>query len=75
MSLESNRSDFNLPNSLDSDRLISPAMAAEMMGLSLATLHRMWRQGGGPRRIQISPRRLGVRLRDLKAFLDARAAV
>jgi predicted DNA-binding transcriptional regulator AlpA len=73
MSLESNRSDFNLPNSLDSDRLISPAMAAEMLGMSEATLRREWAQGRGPRRIRISARQLGVKLRDLRDYLDQRA--
>jgi predicted DNA-binding transcriptional regulator AlpA len=67
------RPDFNLPQNLDSDRLVSPEVAAHLMGLSLATLHRMWSQGEGPRRIRISPRRIGVKLRDLRDYLDQRA--
>jgi predicted DNA-binding transcriptional regulator AlpA len=73
MTLEHNRPDFNLPLNLDSDRLVSPEVAAQLMGLSLATLHRMWAAGEGPRRIRISARRLGVKLRDLRDFLDQRA--
>jgi predicted DNA-binding transcriptional regulator AlpA len=68
MTMASNRPDFNLPHNLDSDRLVSPEVAAQLMGLSLATLHRMWAAGAGPRRIRISPRRVGIRLRDLRAL-------
>jgi predicted DNA-binding transcriptional regulator AlpA len=74
MSFASNRSDFNLPNSLNSDRVVTPAQAAELMGLSLATLRRLWDVDQGPRRIRLSPRRIGVRLRDLAEYLN-RAAV
>jgi predicted DNA-binding transcriptional regulator AlpA len=74
MSLESNRAKRNppLPTDLNSDKLISPAQAAELMNISLATLQRRWREGEGPRRIRISARRLGVKLRDLRDYLDAR---
>jgi predicted DNA-binding transcriptional regulator AlpA len=76
MSLQQNSSNRNppLPDSFDSDRLVSPEVAAELMGLSLATLRRMWSDGEGPRKIRISKRRIGVRLRDLAEYLD-RAAV
>jgi predicted DNA-binding transcriptional regulator AlpA len=42
------------------------------MGLSLATLRRMWSDGEGPRKIRISKRRLGVKLRDLRDYLASR---
>jgi predicted DNA-binding transcriptional regulator AlpA len=64
---------LSLPDSFDSDRVVSPKDAAALLGISLPTLHRMWQQGAGPRRRQISPRRIGVRLRDLKAYLDSAA--
>lgn len=56
------------------DRVVSPAQAAELMGVSLATLRRLWDVDQGPRRIRLSPRRLGVRLRDLQSYLDQRSA-
>jgi predicted DNA-binding transcriptional regulator AlpA len=74
--LEHNRLNRNpplLPTDFDSDRLVSPEVAAQLMGLSLATLRRMWSEGEGPRRSRISARRLGVKLRDLRDFLDQRA--
>jgi predicted DNA-binding transcriptional regulator AlpA len=74
MSLQQNSLNRNLPDSFDSDRLVSPEVAAELMGLSLATLRRMWSDGEGPRKIRISKRRIDVRLRDLAEYLD-RAAV
>jgi predicted DNA-binding transcriptional regulator AlpA len=74
MSLESYRNKINsLPDSFDSDKVVAPKDAAALLGISLPTLHRMWQQGAGPRRRQISPRRIGVRLRDLKAYLDSAA--
>jgi predicted DNA-binding transcriptional regulator AlpA len=63
----------SLPDSFDSDRVVSPKDAAALLGISLPTLHRMWATGAGPRRRQISPRRIGVRLRDLRDYLDQRA--
>jgi hypothetical protein len=63
-----------LPRDFNSDRLVSPKVTAELLALSPATLQRLWREGRGPRRIQISQRRFGVRLRDIQAYLD-RAAV
>jgi predicted DNA-binding transcriptional regulator AlpA len=63
----------SFPTDFNSDRLVSPKEAAALMGLSLPTLHRMWKQGAGPRRRQISPRRIGVRLRDLAEYLDSAA--
>jgi predicted DNA-binding transcriptional regulator AlpA len=76
MSLQQNGLNRNppLPDNFDSDRLVSPEVAAELMGISLATLRRLWDLDQGPRRIRLSPRRLGVRLRDLAEYLD-RAAV
>jgi hypothetical protein len=75
MTLQQNGSDRKaLPRDPSSDRVVSPAQAAELMGISLATLRRLWDVDQGPRRIRLSPRRLGVRLRDLAEYLD-RAAV
>jgi hypothetical protein len=74
MTLQQNDFDRKRLPDLNSDRVVTPAQAAELMGISLATLRRLWDVDQGPRRIRLSPRRLGVRLRDLAEYLD-RAAV
>jgi predicted DNA-binding transcriptional regulator AlpA len=61
-------------NSFDSDQVVAPKEVAALLGISQPTLYRLWARGEGPRRRQISPRRIGVRLRDLAEYLD-RAAV
>jgi predicted DNA-binding transcriptional regulator AlpA len=58
------------PDSFQSDRIVSPKMAAAALGISMATLRRLWDQGRGPRKIQISPRRIGVRLRDIHSYIE-----
>jgi predicted DNA-binding transcriptional regulator AlpA len=60
-------------NDGDRNRVVTPAQAAELMGISLATLRRLWDVDQGPRRIRLSPRRIGVRLRDLAEYLDRSA--
>jgi predicted DNA-binding transcriptional regulator AlpA len=45
---------------------------AEIIGISFETLKRMNRRGEGPKTIQLSPRRIGVRIVDLRAWQDAR---
>jgi predicted DNA-binding transcriptional regulator AlpA len=60
-----------LPNNFDSDRVVSPKDCAALLGISLATLRRLWREGRGPKVLRISQSRLGVRLRDLRSYLDA----
>src|SRR5262249_33662593 len=56
------------------DRVVSAKQTADLLGVSYETLRRMWSRGEGPRRIQISPRRMGTRLSDILAFLESRAA-
>ena len=50
-----------------------PAEAAHLAGVSPDTLRRCHKRQE-LKLIKISPRRVGVRLSDLKAFIDARAA-
>lgn len=54
------------------DRVVSEVVAAEYIGLSTDTLKRACARGEGPRRIKLSTRRIGYRLRDLDAWLDQR---
>jgi hypothetical protein len=55
------------------DRVISINEAAARAGCSVATLKRCWRRRE-IKVVKISPRRIGVRLSDLRAFVDSRVA-
>jgi predicted DNA-binding transcriptional regulator AlpA len=60
----------SFPNLTD-DRVLSLHEAAEVADLSLSTLRRRLADGSGPRVTRTSLRRLGVRVRDLRSWLDA----
>jgi predicted DNA-binding transcriptional regulator AlpA len=47
------------------DRIVSEKEAAEIRGVSRDTLRRQAQRGEGPRRIQLSERRVGYRLSEL----------
>lgn len=55
------------------DRVISLTEAAHLAGLSADTLRRCHARKE-IKIVKLSPRRVGVRLSDLRAFIDARAA-
>ena len=57
---------------LESVRIISRADAIKLTNISSRTWDRMERAGMLPPKTQISERRIGYRLIDLKAWLDAR---
>jgi len=57
--------------SFDLDRVVSEARAAEIIGYSKDTLRREFRAGRAPARVRLSSRRIGYRLSDIYAFLDA----
>jgi predicted DNA-binding transcriptional regulator AlpA len=59
---------------LDPHRILSEPAAAHMLGVSPDTLRRMAGRGEGPRRIKLSQRRVGYRLRECIEWIDARAA-
>jgi hypothetical protein len=61
------------PHHLGEDRVISINEAAARAGCSVATLKRCWARKE-LKVIKLSPRRIGIRLRDLQAFLDSRTA-
>jgi predicted DNA-binding transcriptional regulator AlpA len=50
------------------------AAVAKTAGISLATLRREIERGPGPKVIRISCRRIGVRLSDLRQWLEERRA-
>lgn len=54
------------------ERVLSLADAAEIAGISTVTLRRLIARGEGPRTVRPSPRRIGVRARDLAAWLEGR---
>jgi predicted DNA-binding transcriptional regulator AlpA len=55
----------------DFDRVVSEAVAAEIIGYSKDTLRREFRAGRAPPRVRLSGRRIGYRLSAIYAFLDA----
>jgi predicted DNA-binding transcriptional regulator AlpA len=57
---------------LSLNRVVPRLKAIEIAGVSEATWDRVERRGEGPRRTQLSERRVGYRVRDLLAWLDAR---
>jgi len=55
---------------LADDRILDLRTAADISDLSLATLRRRLADGTGPRVTRVSVRRLGIRLRHLREWLD-----
>lgn len=47
------------------DRIVSEKEAVEIRGVSADTLRRQAERGEGPKRIRLSPRRVGYRLSEL----------
>jgi predicted DNA-binding transcriptional regulator AlpA len=56
------------------DRLVSEKTAAEILNISADTLRRLGKRGEGPKRRQISTRRVGYRLSEIDAFLTQSSA-
>jgi predicted DNA-binding transcriptional regulator AlpA len=54
-------------------RIVTEATAAELLGVSAATLRRMASRNQSPPRLRISPRRVGYRLSDIKKWLSEQA--
>jgi predicted DNA-binding transcriptional regulator AlpA len=52
------------------DPILSIAEIAKLLGVSIATVRRGIRAGSGPRVVQLSPRRIGVRHSDFQAHLE-----
>jgi predicted DNA-binding transcriptional regulator AlpA len=62
----------DLPPDLAARRVISEQHAAELCGLSVATMRRMRQAGTGPAAVTLSSRRIGYRVATLDAWLAAR---
>jgi predicted DNA-binding transcriptional regulator AlpA len=61
-----------VPAGLEDDRVISFEQAAAVSDVSVPTFRRIIGRNEGPRVTQLSPRRCGVRVKDLRAWLDSR---
>jgi predicted DNA-binding transcriptional regulator AlpA len=56
------------------DPVVSESDTAAAINVSTSTLRRMHTRGEGPRRLQLSRRRIGYRLRDIENWLTIEAA-
>ena len=56
----------------DDLRVLTSKQAIELLGISEQTFARLEARGEGPPKIRLSPRRIGYRVCDLKAWQDAR---
>lgn len=52
--------------------VLEPDAAAQYVGLSTSTMEREERSGNFPRRVLLSGRRTGFRVRELQAWVDSR---
>jgi predicted DNA-binding transcriptional regulator AlpA len=53
------------------DRVISYPEAAKSAGISECTLRRRINAGTGPRTVRLSARRVGIRVRDFRTWLES----
>jgi predicted DNA-binding transcriptional regulator AlpA len=58
----------------DQDRVLKLSEFASNAGISIVTLRRLIARGEGPAVTQLSTRRLGIRVRHAREWLDARAS-
>jgi len=61
-------------NAIERIRVIPRSTVLQMLGLSSMTWNRMEARGETPPKVQLSLRRVGYRVSDLSAWLDARRA-
>jgi predicted DNA-binding transcriptional regulator AlpA len=63
-----------LPPDVARQRVLDERTAAEFVGLSHPSLERLRKAGTAPRHVRLSERRLGYRVCDLLAWLDAKSS-
>jgi predicted DNA-binding transcriptional regulator AlpA len=63
-----------LPAAIAADAVLNSAQAARFLSLSLVHFRRLTKRGAAPRPIRLSERRYGWRVRDLRAWIEERAA-
>jgi predicted DNA-binding transcriptional regulator AlpA len=64
---------FSVPAECADDRVLTYPQTATVIGSSVETLRRRIAAGDGPVVTRLSGRRLGVRVKHLRAWLDSRA--
>jgi predicted DNA-binding transcriptional regulator AlpA len=57
---------------IEDQRVLTIIEAARLIGVSLATIKRIIADGSGPPIVQIGKRRIGIRVCDLRRWLDGR---
>jgi predicted DNA-binding transcriptional regulator AlpA len=62
-----------MPPHLCDDQVLTEPQVCVLVGFSQDTLQRLRQRGEGPRRVQISDRRHGYTLREVRRWLDARS--
>lgn len=60
---------MNELSELPDDAVLSKAEAARFIGVSKRALERLHAQGGGPRRVRMTPRRVGYQVGALREWL------
>ncbi len=63
----------DLPLHLCDDHVLTEPQVCVLVGFSPDTLHRLHRNGEGPVRTQLSERRHGYRLGEIRRWLDQRS--
>lgn len=65
---------IELPAAVAVDAVLNARQAAQFLSLSVIQLRRLAKRGAAPRPIRLSERRYGWRVRDLRAWIEERAA-
>lgn len=55
---------------IEQNRVLTLPYAAEMLGMSARTLRRQSETGQGPKIIRLSERRIGIRIKDLREWME-----
>lgn len=56
-------------------QFVSPVEAVKIVGLSRTTIWRLESEGGFPPKVRLSPGRVGYRMADIQAWIDARMEI
>jgi predicted DNA-binding transcriptional regulator AlpA len=71
---KANKLPVEIPADLIEERVIGVSVAAQIADLSEWTLYDLLKRGEGPPAVRLSRRKIGVRVRDLKAWIESRVA-
>jgi predicted DNA-binding transcriptional regulator AlpA len=68
-----NKSISELPDALADERVLTANEVCTLAHIHRKTLSRYLKRGIGPRTIRLSTQKLGVRVKDMRAWLESRA--